>query len=294
MSSPGNIAVVYLARGVDAGTAVAEAFFASHAKHSTGVPHRLYVIAKGWTSEVDYARLRQMASAAGAALVDLPDDGFDLTAYYRIAGQLTEEWVCFLNSFSIIEADGWLKRLFEAAQAPSVGVAGCTGAYGTLRPRLSNVLLNFLDGLRTKRLVTAVSDLVYQAADWWRQSQQSKAFPKFPNPHLRTNAFVLRRKLFLEFWQGRAVPQSKDAVCALESGRDGLTRFVEARGLTAIVVAADGRGYEPAAWPSSKTFCVPGADNALVSDNATRRYLAEGRDYRRKKELANWGRRLTA
>ena len=289
-----DIALVYLARGIDGGIASASAFFESYARHPAGVPHALYVIAKGWPDRAAYSALIEMASRSGGTSVDLPDDGFDLTAYYRLARHLREERVCFLNTFSVIESDRWLQRLADALALPGVGLAGCFGSYGTLQPRVQNLLFNMAEAAKSRARKAMLGELIAYAGDHWRAVRSRDCFPRFPNPHVRTNAFMLARDTFVAFWQGKPIPQTKRSVCALESGSAGLTRFIEARGQRAVVVGTDGRVYYKEQWLESRTFRVPANANNLISDNATRRYFADCRDRRRKKEFATWGRCLTA
>ena len=288
------IAVVYLARGVDGGLLSASAFFASYKSRTAGLPNRLYVIAKAWPDRVAYQELKLLAAAAGGEVVDLPDDGFDLVAYYRLAKKLSEDRVCFLNSFSIIETDGWLKRLADVLALPGVGLVGCFGSYGTLRPRLKNIVFNTWETAKSKPIKATIGDLLAYTRDYWLGRQASEQFPAFPNPHVRTNAFMLPRGAYLSFWQGKAVPQTKLAVCAFESGATGLTRFIESRGERVVVAGADGSVYAKDKWLESRTFRVPSQGNNMVSDNASRRYLADSREYRRKKEFSAWGKCITA
>ena len=292
MSYP-NIGVVYLARGVDDGLGSAKAFLDSYRRHPAGLRHTLYVIATAWSDLAAYKTLTEMVARAGSTVVDLPEDGFDLTAYYRLARGLPEEWICFFNTYSVIEADGWLLHLADALARPGVGLAGCFGSYGTLKPHLRTVLFHTVEAAKTKHVKEVLRELLVHAKDYWRARQASERFPAFPNPHIRTNGFILPRDTYLAFWRGKAIPQTKLAVCAFKSGSAGLTRFIEARGQSVVVVGADGV-YQKDKWVQSRTFRVPAHANNMISDNTTRRYLADSRAYRRKKEFGAWGRCFTA
>src|SRR4030095_10421701 len=63
-------------------------------------------------------------------------------------------------------------------------------------------------------------------------------FPHFPNPHIRTNVFMLWRDDFLAVPLGGRV--SKTACCSFESGYDGLSLTTLRKGLRLLVVGADG------------------------------------------------------
>ena len=95
-------------------------------------------------------------------------------------------------------------------------------------------------------------------------------FPKFPNPHIRTNAFMLSRNLFLDLCPGPMI--SKSETFEFESGMFGLTRRLLELGLRAKIVGNDGIGYEIEDWPKSNTFRLGGQSNLLVADNQTRSF----------------------
>lgn len=91
-------------------------------------------------------------------------------------------------------------------------------------------------------------------------------FPSFPNPHIRSNAFMISRDRFLQYEIGG---KGKMDCCRFESGPDGITTIVRREGLKALVVGADGIGYDVANWPFSGCFRTPGQKNLLIRDNQT-------------------------
>jgi hypothetical protein len=96
-------------------------------------------------------------------------------------------------------------------------------------------------------------------------------FPSFPNPHIRSNVFMIDRRLFLGLFDGVQLT-SKKAALLFESGQNSMTQQVFERGLTAQIVGRDGRGYTPAWWPHSQTFRQGSQSNLLVHDNVTRTF----------------------
>jgi hypothetical protein len=96
-------------------------------------------------------------------------------------------------------------------------------------------------------------------------------YPSFPNPNIRTNAFMIRRRQLLSF-----VPSSqrmkKHESYLFESGANSLTRFILDQGLRAMVVNCDGEMYDVEEWPRSRTFRLGDQAGLLVRDNQTRRY----------------------
>jgi len=113
--------------------------------------------------------------------------------------------------------------------------------------------------------------------------------PMYPNPHLRTNAFMISRKLWLEFALQFGIPTSKEECYDIEHGKKSLTRFLDERKLLPIVTGADGVLYPPALWNRSKTSYSPGLANLLVCDNESERYTAADPEVRRKLEIESFG-----
>ncbi len=287
-----DIAVVFLARGVGGGIDATRAFFDSYAQHPAGIAHRLYIVAKGW-DEQGRQELEILANTHAATILDVPDDGYDWGAYFRIVPQLEENLVCFLNTHSRIERSDWL-AILAALLRDQVGIVGCTASYSTVGPAFSAVLPIFMDISKQRGLARGLLALVGALVEVLRAVFTGRwRFPAFPNPHIRSNAFLIRRAIFQSYSALHAMPRSKIDAFALESGAKNLTRFIERQRLAALVSGADRQGYAAAQWPESATFRVPNAHNLLVSDNQTRYYERAPRHIRRILEFYAWGRFLS-
>ncbi len=99
-----------------------------------------------------------------------------------------------------------------------------------------------------------------------------KRFPAFPNPHIRTNGFMLRRKHLARF--DAAQMDTKFNACAFESGTDSLTAQLRRDGLAALVVTSDGAGYDVPHWSRSETFRLGGQTRLILTDNRSRDFTA--------------------
>jgi hypothetical protein len=98
------------------------------------------------------------------------------------------------------------------------------------------------------------------------------AIPKFPNPHIRTNAFIIARKTFLEILPSSL--KTKTDSYLFESGPDGLTRQILRRGKKVVVVGRNGQTFDVDDWVKSGTFRLADQYNLLVHDNQTRAFEA--------------------
>ncbi len=110
--------------------------------------------------------------------------------------------------------------------------------------------------------------------------------PMFPNPHIRSNGFMVRRKDLL------ATPlpdKSKFSCCLFESGPRGLSISLLNKGLDLIVVGADGTGYSMDQWPTCQAFRSGDQSNILVADNQTEAFDRFSKEVNRTHRIMTWG-----
>ncbi|MFH1066668.1 MAG: hypothetical protein V1746_02030 [bacterium] len=131
-------------------------------------------------------------------------------------------------------------------------------------------------------------------AKWWadlvkksRDMAEFCRFPSFPNPHIRSNAFMIKRERFLA---SRSKPiTEKLHACHFESGEDNMTKQVFRDGLKARIVNLDGIGYDVADWPRSATFRLGNQEKLLVADNQTRFFRDAKQGWKTTHAMISWG-----
>jgi hypothetical protein len=214
----------------------------------------------GFKQGVHVAEIEKPLSDVEHGALRIPRPKLDLAAYIAVARQIESPLLCFLNSYSELLDAGWLGKLAEHVQMPGVGLVGATGSYERL-----------MGGSKLSRFVT------------------SRWFDPFPNPHVRTNAFMMRREMMLSLdW---SEVRTKLGAWRLESGKRSVTKQIWEHGLEPLVVGRDGKSYSSDLWYESKTFRSGGQQNLLVADNRTRQFArADPAEQRRLAELA-WGKR---
>jgi hypothetical protein len=276
------IGVVHLVRHAN-GAEPFRRFLVSYREHDAGREHELVLLLKGFPSAAELEPYRELALGMAAREVHVSDDGLDLTAYTAAARELEHERLCFLNSFSTIAAPGWLALLCEALDRPDAGVVGATGSWGSHRSfalhllRLPNgyggalgdrrAMGEALGSVAPSRPAGRLRGLLRVATDLPREIAGHEGFPA---PHVRTNAFAIRRDLLLSLAGSRL--RSKAAAYRFEAGRRGLTASVRARGLEALVVGRDGVALPPDRWSEGDIFWQREQRDLLVADNQTRAY----------------------
>jgi len=246
-------------------------FAQSYLSCLSGADHVLTLLCKGFRQPDDIAQHSAQFTGISPQIVSLPDVGYDIGAYRSALELSRSELCCFLNSYSVIQSPYWLKMLSEIFVNPSVGVVGATASYEGSSPLL---MRNFSSGYSAFRLFA-------------RFLRNSMAFPAFPNPHVRTNAFMIRREIFPKLVWPRN-PSRRDAL-KFESGRHSLTRQILRMNMDAVVVGRDGRYFRVSEWPASGTFRSNDQHNLLVGDNRTIEYATAEPDLRRELTMIAWG-----
>jgi glycosyltransferase involved in cell wall biosynthesis len=328
-----RIAVVYLARMKEPFPQF-EAFAKSYGEHDAGIDHDLVIIVKG-NSKIGERFVISSLFVNKPKLLGVSDRGVDVHAYLKAARLLDNEYLLFLNTFSIIQADRWLAKLAFQLFQPDVGIVGATGSYESLidtfrfinkgtwlggvkriryneavaKQFFSHFRVNYWDWVkpstslkrRIKRFVRDIrqnrphrtKELDREFARVWHQTTRSSNltflndFPSFPNPHIRSNAFGISRQLLLDF--GFRLAPTKNDANRFESGADSLTRRIRASGKRAVIVGADGVGYDVEDWPKSGTFRLGHQENVLVADNQVRAFEASSAWERAAISLMSWG-----
>ncbi len=270
-----DVGVVYLARQ-RSGLPAFRTFIESYRSNPAGLRHELTIVWKGFASEAERTAWEHEANDLGARSVVISDAGFDLRAYRVAMKRNRSPYLFFMNSFSQIMASDWLAKVRGAFEIDGVGLAGATGSWESM---YSNALREGSD------IVT-----VGGTTRLWRPLRIvlcRLSFLPFPNPHIRTNAFMLRRELMQVLWP-RFVA-SKRGAYLFENGRNSLTRRVQRTGQRAVVVSKEGAVFEQDRWPQSETFRQREQRHLLVADNQTRLYVESDEVSRKRLSRLAWG-----
>jgi hypothetical protein len=243
-------------------------FLRSYHSHAAGAQHELVIAFNAPPGDLSRETLLAELGATAHRLIVLKQPMLDLAAYREVALGLEHERLCFLNSYSVIQADGWLGAMSRAFDGPGVGLVGATGSWesqaewGRGRAIFWPLQLMTLRGAR-------------------------RDYPRFPNPHVRTTAFMAARAAVLEMGLDGAL--DKHSAYLLESGHMSITRQIQERGWRPVVVGRDGLVYDVEDWPRSRTYRSGGQDNLLVADNRTRDWGQAAPRLRRRLTRDAWG-----
>jgi hypothetical protein len=251
------LGLLYLARGADDQSLKKfGSFVQSYKKFDPGINHKLFVIFKGYRDSEHLSEGLRAFSSLEFTPIHTSDESFDIGAYLDAARKLDMDRLCFLNTNSEVANHYWLAKLSRNLDSRNVGVVGATGSFESL---------NMLD----------------------------HRIPRFPNVHIRSNAFMIKRRQLVDVLSVCSIRTKTDAFLA-ESGQNSITRCILRLGLSALIVGRDGRGYHPENWPRSWTFRQGDQSNLLVKDNVTR--VFERLPWTEKEELSRktWGRYINS
>lgn len=157
-----KIAVFYLLRNGNPDRLFA-AFLKSLRRYPAGMSYQAVLIQKGFAPGYIHPLTRSWPTPDGCMpeIVEVSDEGFDLTAYRKAAQLIDCIKLLFFNSYSQVLAADWLIKLDSAAESLGPGaVVGATGSWESIGDDTT-----------------------------------------FPNVALRTNAFLIERARYLTFAQ---------------------------------------------------------------------------------------------
>jgi hypothetical protein len=315
-----QIGVIYLCRFAE-GERPVRRFVNSYRAHPAGLEHDLHVIFKGFRSADSLTAARRLFAGLPIHPIELEDKGYDIGSYFAAARLVANHRLIFFNTFAELLADGWLKKFDDALNVPGVGLVGATGSWQSPRSlyvaRLKRGLhwarhpldyFNYLRRLRAdplakngdraapragttdnarqvggRQLFRRFCDSLY---DLLRFDHYLVHYVSYPNPHIRTNAFMIERDRFLAL----KVPsfRNKSDLYKFESGRQSLTKQILEQGLRSVVVGRDGHIYDAADWKSSSTYWIDQQANLIAADNRTREYSEGSRQIRTQLQACAW------
>jgi hypothetical protein len=275
VSSINVIHIIWKPFGVD----TFERFLRSYALHGSGRAHRLICVFKGFADREDAKEYKSLLGGIEHEALFVEDTGYDIGAYLRAAEAFPSDYYFFLNSKSVLLGDNWLEKMYSHASRDRIGLAGATASWESLYTDYLRNLgvkppdVSFFRSLVRSSLINRARHLYY--------------YPPFPNYHIRTNAFMIRREVLDRIRIAKI--KTRVDTSRFENGRAGLTRQIFAMNLDALVVGRNGDGHSYKDWPASATFWQSKQENLLVADNQTEKYASSDASQRAMLAKAAWG-----
>jgi hypothetical protein len=233
-------------------------------------------------------------------LTVIPPGGFDIGTHYYVASHFKCEVIIFMTATSRANVKKWDSLLLKKFRELDVGVVGCMQSSESLKSSFMEMvtvmikmkfhialnkrdalILNIRDMTQKKwktefsnnRITKLLVDLsTFLILYFYKKEEPFRflhLFPDFPNPHLRTTGFAIRRELFLSVFTEN--PKDKWDAFNYESGYGSLTRRCATLGWKLLVVNMRGRYYNFGDTDAKTTFRYTKADS-IVTDKESRRF----------------------
>ncbi len=254
-----DICVVHLVRAQN-GIEPFKRFITSYVQYRAGIEHDLIIIFKGFSRDEDTQIYRKLMPCIRYKTLFVRDYGYDLRAYFVASKRFKYNYYCFLNSFSRVTNNEWLKKMHTCIMQPYVGLVGAFGSYESL-------YTNFISGQQVDIPTSFLWGVTRRLKQWKKRMRRRIAFDPFPNYHIRTNGFMISREVMSNIHY-RFIFNKMDAY-KIESGKESLSKQVLRMNLTLLVIGKNGRKYEKEEWYKSQTFRQGDQSNLLIVDNQT-------------------------
>lgn len=259
-------AVIFLNRDL-ASEGLLDRFLASYFRFKPRMAHDLYILQKGATP-ISARTTKITQGKTWIKFLNVPDEGFDIGSYLYAAKNIAADYFVFFNSSAKILRKNWLEYLSMYILDNSAGMVSATGSWESFWTNIYYL------------------EPTFRISGWPTFPTGLKDFPPFPNPHLRTNAFCIKRELFLNL--EITVPKEKIDCWLLESGENSISRQIAKRGYELLVVDKFGNAYKPYLWNAAKTFRSGEQEHLLISDNQTEYFISADPNRREFLSLGAW------
>lgn len=258
-------------------------FINSYKSNNAGYYHDLVIVFKGMSHETETQPFIEILNEHKLqfSVLNYTGEGLDVNAYYWAATQMKNEYLFFLNTSSVLLAENWLLK-FARNLSADIGIIGSTASWQSYYSTI--FFTNKFGWKKNKSFVINFRKykLFIKNLCYWRF-----LFPSFPNPHIRTNAFIVNRIKYMSIKP--KIINTKFKAYLFESGKNNLTsRFLQ-MGLQVLVMDKYGNLYKSLDWKLSKTYWSFNQENLLVSDNQTENYQHASEEKKKTMSKIAWG-----
>lgn len=268
-----NLIVVYLCYYKNNFTHVNN-FISNYKKYKSGIKHNLLICFKNLDHEKIIFLKKKFKKIKYNFVIDNFGD-FDIGSYFRLAKKFNEKDLFFIGSYSYPVINNWLKIIYKNFSNNTL--ISSAGSYQSLTSDAfnnsyrynKNFIFNFF-----LQIIFFFKNIIY--------------FPIFPNPHVRTNCFLIKAKDLLKY-PYKLNYKRKFHCWQFESGRLSLTNFLKKKRFNIIVVNSDGNIFNKNSWKYSGTYFYKKQKNIIIRDKHTDLFDNSNKKDRLKLEKMVWG-----
>ena len=138
-----EVGAIYLCRFAEGEHPVVR-FLESYRRHPAGIDHDLYVVFKGFPDHASLAAGRALFAGIPFTSIELDNSGYDIGSYLRAAKIASSRRLIFLNTFSQIVGNDWLRCFDRAFTKNNIGLVGATGSWQANTSSYEAALVNLV------------------------------------------------------------------------------------------------------------------------------------------------------
>lgn len=243
-------------------------FIKFYKKYKSGADHKLLICFKQHSNFELKKRLKVIGNLR--YFVDpIKTNDQEWGSLKRICEIFTNNYIFFINDYSYPITNNWLKY-FDKFKKDKM-IIGCTAS------KSSHFKNSFYRNSNDNYFKACLKILYFFFK-----------IPKFPNPHLRVNAFFIKAKDYLIFIKNKRFNNKLQSLI-LESGYDGFTNFFLRKRYKVKVLNRFGVLYDLEKANLSKTFASDNQEGLIISDKQTRIYDKSNLKNKLKRNKQSWG-----
>ena len=254
-------------------------FYTSYTLYKAGCKHKLFVLIKSPIADINIKKIKNLLSS-NVSIIKLPDEGYDIGSYTEFARYRAEKYMFLLNQHSIIQNHNWLKIYLDTLKKNKSKVVATTASNSSFSdPYFS----------KTKNSgYLSISNIFYKIIKIYFRFKYIN-FPKYPNPHIRLNALLVKTSLWLKYFKDKDI-KTKHHCYEFESGKNSFYKFLIQENEIIPIVRNDGRFVSKRKeWKNFVPFRNTALQSKLlISDNQTRFFDTAKLEKKKKFYYESW------
>lgn len=260
--------VVYLISNYDEESNIFN-FIKNYKRYKAGLKHDLLICFKNSYSKTFENKIRKKIHPYPyKKFIDSGINDFDWGSYTRVAKKNKNKILFFFNCHSYPVKKNWLK--FFSNHYKSKTILSPTGSFQSIS---SSSFTSFY-----------FKNLFYR---FYYGILNIGNFPLFPNPHIRSNCFMINSSDFLTL--NLINCKTKIHTWLNESGRKSMTNQLLKKKFRLLVINSENKNFFIPDWKKSETYAFKKQRKLLISDKHTREYNSLTNKEKKIYEKNIWG-----
>ena len=263
-------------------------FIKHYKKYKAGIKHNLLICFKNLEKKkIKLIQKKYLTNLEYTLFID-PEkkNDFDFGSYLRVAKKYPRSKIFFCNSQSNPIVNKWLYKIDRKFKNKTI--IACFGSYQSLSS-------NSLYRNQSDNYFIFFCKIIYFHL----------YFKRFPNPHLRSSAFYMKARDFIEYMKDKIISaapiiregdkhsyawyKGKFDIFKMESGRSSLTEYFKKKNYKLFVINSKGDLYSEANWRDSNTYATNDQKYRMFLDKHTTKFSKLTKKQKKNFQKTVWG-----